>query len=69
MSHISSPAPGILLDSDVLLEHGSSSSLHPAVSDRRDSLIVDSDVIGTRMRWVLGASKHKAKLLVVGTSA
>lgn len=69
MLYVSSPIPAILLDSDVLLEHESSSSLHPAVSDNRDSLIVDSDVIGTRMRWLLGASEHKARLLVARTSA
>jgi hypothetical protein len=67
--HISSPTPAILLDSDVLLEHGSSSSLHSAVSDRWDSLIVDSDVIGTRMRWVMAAIEHKTELLVPRTSA
>lgn len=68
MSHVSSPTPAILLGCDVLLEHGSLSSLHSTVSDKTDSLIVDSDAIGTEVSRVVRSSEHEMKLLAARMS-
>ena len=60
----------MLLGSDVLLEHESSSSLHSATSDEIDSQIVDSDVIGTEKKVVRVASNpHRYRTVLLDRPA